>query len=33
MIKNKNIILCSIEVSFRGLDNEEIDIIKKITFD
>ena len=33
MIKNKNIILCSIEVSFRGLDNEEIDIIKKITSD
>ena len=33
MIKNKNIILCSIEVSFRGLDNDEIDIIKKITSD
>jgi tetraacyldisaccharide 4'-kinase len=32
MIKNKNIILCSIEVSFRGLDNDEIDIIKKNNF-
>lgn len=32
MIKDKNIILCSIEVSFKSIENENMDIIKKITF-